>query len=37
VVTQSLGHEVLSLNGEPAADVYARLLESSREMLNDKH
>lgn len=36
-VTESRGHEALSLNGEPAADALARLLGASREELEGRH
>ena len=36
-VTRAEGHEVLELDGQPAAEVYARLLHVSRESLEGKH
>lgn len=36
-VTRARDHEVLELDGRPAAEVYAELVGSSRESLDDKH
>jgi hypothetical protein len=36
-VTEVAGHEVLTLDGRPAFDVYARLLGTTREALAGKH
>ncbi len=36
-VTRAQGHEVLELDGQPAAEVYARLLGTTRQALEGKH
>jgi signal transduction histidine kinase/CheY-like chemotaxis protein len=36
-VTEAQGHEVLSLDGRPAADAYAELIGSTREALGGEH
>jgi PAS domain S-box-containing protein len=36
-VTRAEGHEVLELDGEPAADIYARIVGSTRAALEGKH
>jgi PAS domain S-box-containing protein len=37
VVTRGRGHEVLELDGQPGAEVYAEMLGASREALEGKH
>jgi len=36
-VTRCSGHEVIELDGRPAADVYSELVEMEREVLDGKH